>query len=213
MRQMICGMAASLVLLVLSSCTFQSDTVLWATGINSDEVEGLSSVRISKLSGLDPQKGTWQVLAEIVPHRDVDGLSFLIQKPGEAPEETKKRAVAGTDYSVLFFKKLGPGRYVVRHAAIKSGKTEQTGIGFLSAGGDRFFLLTGIKDEALRSRTMFADGNLAGVAGDIIAGGDGTKANSLQVTTWEQAKRISNTFHEQREMFDAKGDYAQFMIE
>lgn len=213
MRQSICGMIAALVLLVLSSYTFQSDTVLWATGINSDEVEGLSSVRISKLSVFDPQKGTWQVVAEIVPHRDADGLSFLIQKPGETSEGTKKRAVAGTDYSVLFFKKLGPGRYVMRHAAIKSGKTEQTGIGFLSAGGGSFFLLTGIKDEALRSRTMFADGNLAGVAGDIIAGGDGTQANSLQVTTWEQAERISSTFHEQRNLFDENRDYGHFKIE
>lgn len=213
MRQTICGTMAAIVLLVLSSCTFQSDTVLWATGINSDEVEGVSSVGISKLSGFDPEKAEWQVLAEIVPHRDADGLSFLIQKPGEAPDETKKRAVAGTDYSVLFFKKLGSGRYVVRHAAIKSGKTEQTGIAFLSVGDDRFFVLTGIKDEALRSRVMFADGDLAGVAGDIIAGGDGSRANSLQVTTFEQAERISSIFHEQRELFDAMGDYAQFMIQ
>lgn len=203
---------AALMAVTLMSCSFQSDTVLWGEVVDSDEVEGVSAVEPTTFDFYDSRTSKWDRFVTIIPYRDNGGLSFLIQQDGASIEETRRKAEQGTDYVVLFFRKLAPSQYVLRHSEVKNGKLRETGLAFLSASGGEFHLLTSIKNRDLRNELLAGSASLSNIAKDILAGGDGNNTSSTsRIDTIEQARHLSAVFHQQRGRFESS-DYGKLRV-
>lgn len=213
MNYLIRIIGAALFAIFLTSCTFQSDTVLWAETINSDEVEGVSLSGPTTLEVFDIKTAQWQEWITLIPYRDNDGLSFLVQKKGVSVRETEQSAAEGTEYVVLFFRKLGPSRYIVRYSQVRGSQLKDTGLAFVSASGNRFYLLTSVKNADLRNEIVTGSADLSNVAKDILSGGDGGDASDAnRITTMQQAEQISKIFHEQRARFGGEKGFAQVRV-
>jgi len=181
---------ASLVLVWLTGCSFQSDVILPTADAAGDAIPGLPTDAPFKLESFDRDTQKFRLTGTMTPVKTANQMSYTFMFNGES------------DQLAIRAQKLGDDAYVLRYA--ETGKPDasagQTALVFLTEDNGTYYVLTSLADQKLYDK-VYATGTRPEVRGDDV-----------KFATIDQAKQLADYFVAHRSEFLINQDYIQMRV-
>ncbi|UVC10723.1 hypothetical protein IHQ71_09140 [Rhizobium sp. TH2] len=180
-------------LLLVTSCTIESDTVLPDPTAAGDAIPGFPSDKPFRLETFEKDKQVYKAFATITPERETEALRYVVTFDDGTPNRLVVQA-----------RKISENNYLIRFAQTIEGlrpSLSESGLGFVTIRDGDYYLLSGITDDG-QLEEMFP--------GQTLPRGAGT--STIKLDTMDQAKTISAWFGANFQKLTEYKDYTKFRV-
>jgi hypothetical protein len=181
-------------LLLLGSCTIESDTLLTDLGKPGDPIAGFPADKPFKIVTFSPGSDDGKAFATLTPQKSEPGTMLYMMSFDDG---TPNKLLVQARY-------LSDGNYLLRFVQVIDGmllELDQSGLAFLSRQGDDWRLLTAVGDDGSLEEIFGKAGIPAGSYGSV-----------LKLTTFDEARKVSDWFAKHAGNPQLEKDFSRFRI-